>query len=105
VKVAGKHLRHSNFVLACPTVLRGDFASVVELSSDHRYEFDAVDVADAVEVLEAERAGAGERNNQAVSRRNRLIRPEESTRPSGLDAAAPARRSSIAAPGRHTPMS
>ncbi len=41
-------------------VFRGHFARLVEFAADEGDDFDAVDEPDAVEVLDAEGAGAGE---------------------------------------------
>ena len=43
-------------------VLRRDLARLAELAADERNDLDAVDQANRVEVLDAERAGAGQNN-------------------------------------------
>ncbi len=43
-------------------VFAGDFPGLVELAADQRDDFDAIDVLDAVEMLDAEGAGAGQRD-------------------------------------------
>jgi hypothetical protein len=47
-------------------VLARDLFGLVELAADHRHHADARDVLDAVEVLDAERAGAGQRDVDRV---------------------------------------
>ena len=43
-------------------IFSGDFPGLFQFTADQRNDFDAVDVLDAVEMLDAEGAGAGQRD-------------------------------------------